>query len=72
MNYPKTATKIRGGFLKMAKANKKYRDSLIRHIFNEPEKALQFWRSALQRKLAASSKTGVFYALQREKELENR
>ncbi|MDR1687579.1 MAG: Rpn family recombination-promoting nuclease/putative transposase [Clostridiales bacterium] len=39
----------------MAKANKKYKDSLIRHIFNQPEKALQLYNAVTGKNLSANT-----------------
>jgi hypothetical protein len=53
MYYIKCSEKTRG--LKMAKANKKYKDSLIRHIFNEPGKALQLYNAVTGKNLSADT-----------------
>ncbi|MDR1687141.1 MAG: Rpn family recombination-promoting nuclease/putative transposase, partial [Clostridiales bacterium] len=39
----------------MGRANKKYKDSLIRHIFNEPEKALQLYNAVTGKNLSADT-----------------
>jgi hypothetical protein len=55
MYYPLYSKNSRGGFLIMAKSNKKYKDSLIRHIFSAPEKALQLYNAVTSKNLSADT-----------------